>query len=297
MYRTDCCHIVQPNSVLALKKKNMKKISIPFDGSHFSEGAFRFANNLNHSEPVLLAGLFLPEISYPGMYGFTGWGVLEIPALVSLLETDSDETIEANIGRFKELCLKHSIEHRIHKGTEDFGLAQLQKESRYSDLLIIGSQLFYNNNADKTEPYLTKLLHHSECPVLIVPENYEFPENIILAYDGTSSSVYAIKQFAYLFPALCKKSALLVYAGSEENKKIPDLQYIEELAARHFSDLTISALETEPSKYFDTWVGEGKAPLLVTGAYDRSALSQFFKESFAEKFISDYKMPLFVAHR
>lgn len=277
----------------------MKKISIPFDGSHFSEGAFQFANNLNNSEPVLLAGLFLPEISYPGMYGFTGWGVLEIPALISLLETDTDEIIEANIKRFRELCIKHGIEHRIHKGTEDFGLAQLQKESRYSDLLIIGSQLFYNYNTDKneTEQYLTKLLHHSECPVLIVPEKYEFPKNIILAYDGSSSSVYAIKQFAYLFPTLCKKSALLVYAESEENNQIPDLQYIEELAARHFSDLNISVLEAEPAKYFDTWVDNGQAPLLVTGAYDRTALSQFLKESFAEKFISAHKIPLFVAHR
>lgn len=277
----------------------MKKILIPFDGSHFSEGAFQFAENLNEFERILLAGLFLPEISYPGMYGFTGWGTLEIPALISLLEVDSDKIIEANVRHFKELCLKHGIEHRIHKGTENFALAQLQKESRYADLIIIGSQLFYNYTSDQanTEPYLTKLLHHAECPVLIVPEHYEFPVNIILAYDGSSSSVYAIKQFAYLFPNLCEKSTLLVYAEKDGDKEIPDIQYIEELAARHFNDLTFSVLEADPTKYFETWVTEKKAPLLVTGAYDRSEFSQLFKESFAEKIISNYNIPLFVAHK
>ena len=277
----------------------MKKIVIPFDGTHFSEGAFAFAEKLSERQPVLLAGLFLPEIMYPGPYGFTGVGTLDIPALIPLLETDNKKLVNKNIRRFKELCVKHGIEHRVHKATEEFALSQLKKESRFADLLIVGSQLFYNYNAVNeadNEEYIASLLHHAECPVLLVPEAYDFPKQVILAYDGSESSVYAIKQFAYLFPELCEISTLLVFAAASEKATIPDVVYIEELASRHFKDLTLTTIEADPATYFETWTLDQKASILVTGAYDRSSLSLLFKESFADKVIGDRKMPVFIAH-
>ena len=39
-------------------------------------------------------------------------------------------------------------------------------------------------------------VHDAECPVLIVPEDCPFPVNVILAYDGSDDSVFAMKQFA-----------------------------------------------------------------------------------------------------
>jgi nucleotide-binding universal stress UspA family protein len=285
----------------------MKKIVIPFDGTHFSEGAFAFAEKVSERETVLLAGLFLPEIMYPGPYGFTGVGALDIPALIPLLETTDTAEVNRNIKHFKELCVKRGIEHRVHKAIDDFALPQLKKESRFDDLLIIGSQLFYNYNVvgDKVqvatendnEEYLASLLHHAECPVLLVPESYEFPKQVILAYDGSESSVYAIKQFAYLFPELCDIRTLLVYAGGGAARDMPDVAYIEELASRHFKDLTLATIEADPDVYFETWLLDQKAPLLVTGAYERSSLSLLFKESFADKIIADRKMPVFIAHK
>lgn len=285
----------------------MKKIVIPFDGTHFSDGAFTFAEKLSEREAVLLAGLFLPEIMYPGPYGFTGVGALDIPALIPLLETDTPALINKNIKRFKDLCVRRGIEHRVHKAVDDFALPQLKKESRFADLFIIGSQLFYNYSvvgdteqvvADTdNEEYLSSLLHHAECPVLLVPESYEFPTQVILAYDGSESSVYAIKQFAYLFPELCDIRTLLVYAGRGDARAMPDVAYVEELASRHFKDLTLTTIEADPDVYFETWLLDQKAPLLVTGAYDRSSLSLLFKESFAGKIIADRKMPVFIAHK
>jgi hypothetical protein len=49
----------------------------------------------------------------------------------------------------------------------------------------------------------------------------------------------AIKQFAYLFPELCSKTVLLVYATDDPTKQIPDEEQIQELAARHFSKLSL----------------------------------------------------------
>ena len=277
----------------------MRKAIIPFDGSHFSTGAFEFARKLNEIRPILLAGVFLPEITYPGNYGFTGIGTVEVPALIPLLEENFNEATEKNVLHFKELCVQHHIEHRIHLAADEFILPQLKKETRYADLVILGSQLFYDYNATDREPgeYLFSFLHHSECPVLLTPEQYEFPENIILAFDGSKSSVYAIKQFAYLMPEFSEKSTLLVYADQNLSDNIPDLQYIEELAARHFNYLTFYKFEADPKTYFETMLLDKKSPLLVTGAYDRSLFSRLFKKSFAEDIIKDYKTPIFIAHR
>lgn len=279
------------------KKQKMKKIVIPFSGDQFSEGAFEFARHLNELAPVLLTGVFLPEIYYPGDFGFSGAGALEIPALIPFLDSAFDDETEENIVHFRELCIKHNIDHRIHSATSGVALPQLIKETRFADLVIVGSETFYQTGLDNAaaSDNLPSLLHKSESPVLVVPEQYEFPENVVLAYDGSKSSVFAIKQFAYLMPELSCKSTLLVYAANPD-KPIPDMYYIKELAARHFNDLTILKLEADAHKYFETMMLDKRSPLLVAGAYDRSQFSNLFKKSFASDLINDFLFPVFIAH-
>lgn len=52
----------------------MRKILLAFDGSHFSEGAIEFANQLNKRNPVLLVGIFLPLIDYSALWSYSGGG-------------------------------------------------------------------------------------------------------------------------------------------------------------------------------------------------------------------------------
>jgi nucleotide-binding universal stress UspA family protein len=276
----------------------MKKVIIPFDGQRFSNAAFEFARQLNEMEPLLLVGVFLPEISYPGKYGFSGMGVMEMPMLLPYLKENIEEATEANIRHFRDLCVKNHVEFRVHVANDGFALPQLAKETCYADLVIIGSQLFYDDDPADREPgaYLTTMLHHTRCPVLLLPENAEFPRKVILAYDGSDASVFAIKQFAYLLPELCRLKTYLVYADGYRTDEIPDLPYIEELGARHYTNLHIQKLKADPHKYFETMLTEKKAPLLVTGAFQRSGLSRFFRKSFADEIIKDFVAPVFIAH-
>jgi hypothetical protein len=132
--------------------------------------------------------------------------------------------------------------------------------------------------------------------VLIVPEKFVFPESNILAYDGSESSVYAIKQFAYLFPELTGNKTVLVFMDDSDNP-IPDENNIKELVARHFPDLTLLKLELPSTKYFATWINEKNNALLVSGAYGRSSFSQLFKKSFVSDVIRDHRLPVFISHR
>lgn len=273
----------------------MKKILLAFDGSHFSEGAFEFARSLNEMQPILLLGVFIPQVNYANLWSYAG--AASGPLFIPLVEEEESEIVHSNIARFERLCQKNNIDYRVHKDFFDFALPELKKETRFADLAILSSQSFYKNlGTGMPNDYLKETLHAAECPVLVVPEVFSFPESNILAFDGSESSVYAIKQFAYLFPELSNNKTLLVYADEEE-RAFPQKVYIEELVARHFPDLTLFKLDIDPKRYFASWIREKKSAILVSGAYGRSSLSQLFKRSFVSDVISDHQLPVFITHR
>lgn len=274
----------------------MKKILLAFDGTNFSDGAFEFARRLNEAEPVLLTGVFLPQADYAGLWVYgDGMGV---PVLTPLINDDEEqEEIAKNVERFSQRCIANSIDFRVHKSLFDFAVPQLVTETRFADLLIIGSEVFYKSFEHGPNEKLKEVLRRSECPVIIVPEKFDFPENIILTYDGSDSSVFAIKQFAYLFPQLCSNNAILVYMTREENKEMPEAQNIEELTARHFTNLELSMITASPKKYFNSWLMEKKNVMVVAGSYGRSGISDMFSKSFIADIIAEHQFPIFIWHK
>ena len=273
----------------------MKKILLVFDGCNFSEGAFEFAHQLNELKPILLTGVFLPqaELSYFWSYA----GASPVP-LVPLVEGSDSELVLKNIEHFEKLCRSYGIDYKVHKDYFDLVLPALKKESRYADLLILGSESFYETvEAGAPNVNLREALHDVSCPVLLVPEKFDFPKSTILAYDGSEDAVYAIKQFAYLFPELVNRKTLLVYANDKEESNIPDYTEMQELATRHFTNITLFKLNLDHKKYFSSWILEKGSSLLVSGSYGRSGISQLFKKSFVRDVISEHRLPVFIAHR
>jgi len=274
----------------------MKKILLAFDGTHFSEGAFEFAKALNESNKILLTGVFLPQVDYANLWSYSGGGISG-PMFIPLVEGEDSEAVEKNIEKFESLCEKNDIEFRVHKDFYDFALPELKKETRFADLLIVGIESFYENlGTEEPNDYLKDTLHGVECPVIIVPEKFEFPKSNALSYDGSEASVYAIKQFAYLFPELANNPTVLVYV-KEKGEELPDEINIEELSARHFSDLSLLRLQANAKKYFSSWMLENKGAILVSGAFGRSAFSRTFKKSFVTEIIKDHRWPVFISHK
>jgi hypothetical protein len=273
----------------------MKKILLIFDGDHFSEGAFEFARRLNETERILVTGAFLPQVDYANLWSYADGTAA--PLFIPLAEPEFSEAVAGNIERFKKECEKNDINYRVHKDFFDFAIPGAKKESRFADLAILGSEIFYENvgGSDLNE-YLKVALHELECPALVVPEHFDYPQSNIIAFDASASSVYAMKQFAYLFPSFCNNKTLLVYVSEDLDPSFPDEANIMELAARHFSDLTLFKLDINPRKYFATWIKDKKSAMLVTGAYGRSAISQLFRKSFVSNVIREHKLPVFIAH-
>ena len=270
----------------------MKKVLLAFDGGNFSEGAFEFANGLNKREPILLTGVFISQVDAKNIWAFTA---AVPPAVVPVLQEDP-VVEEKCIERFRSQCLMYGIEHKVHQDYYGFAIPELKRETRFADVLLLGSETFYHNLGSGMNEYLASALHKSECPVILVPEHFIFPQSNILAYDGSDSSVYAIKQFAYLFPELCNNPSLLVFC-EDSNELIPEKDNMEELAQQHFPDLRIVKLDGDPKKHFKKWIAEKENTMLISGAFGRSPLLQTFRKSFVEDIVKEHQLPVFIAHK
>lgn len=272
----------------------MKKILLAFDGKHFPANAFEFARMLNEKQPVLLTGIFLPEPIPSGVWSY-GYGT-DFPVYTPSMEETDLMVIKRNVDKFISLCDENSIQNDVHSNFSNLVLPDLKKETRFADIILL-SETFYDY-LQPNDKYLKVAIEMTECPVMVIPEEFTFLSNNILAYDGSASSVFAIKQFAYLFPELASNETVLVTMDKDgEPDRLPDQHNIVELLTRHFPNLIMEKEEMDPRKYLSLWLEQKKNALFVTGSFGRTALSRLFKKSFIEDLFEDIKLPLFIAHR
>jgi nucleotide-binding universal stress UspA family protein len=274
----------------------MKKIILVCDGMQFPEGAFRFARQLNELQPILLTGVFMPQVSFAHLWSYTH--ALGGPAVMPLIDTGDDATIKKTIRHFENLCQKAGILYQVHKDYVDFALPELRRETRFADLLLLSSERFYHNILGNDDiDYIAEAIHEAECPVLVVPEQFNFPATNVIAYDGSASSVYAIKQFAYLFPELCRRETTVLYLHKDNETPLPHETELKELVQNHFPNVTFLTTGAPAKEAFGKWLAEKGNTLLLTGSYGRPSISQFFHKSFLRDVLAGHKLPVFIAHK
>ena len=275
----------------------MKKIIIALDGEHFPHGAFEFAKYINQQSDILLAGVFLSPVDYSKVLAFSGVdGVTLLPEW--LMQDDDESLVSKNIILFKEACEKEGIGYRVHKDNNLLALASLVEETRFADLLLVSSELFYKNIGSRQPNfYLEEVLKKTECPVLLVPEKFEVPNQVVLAYNGSESCLFAIKQFAYLFPELTSKETILLSISANTEEEIPEYSLVTELISGHYANLQLQHIVMNDKTNLVTWLGGQPSSYVVMGSFSRSMFSELFKKSFATSVIKDAKMPVFISHK
>ena len=272
----------------------MKKVLFICDGDNFPKGGFRFIKLLKEYEPLNVKGIFFSQIDSEQLVPVNNVQVAEL----------SGKFKESEIGmaneskkRFVEQCessgIKFHLQGRIEKWDKDL----FTKESRFADLVVISEDLFNHTGMNLQYNYrMQEALRCSECPVVIVPENFTAIERIAVAYDGKKESMFALRQFNYLLPQFADMAAEFVYAKNETTDVIPDLDLLKEYACLHFNCLGTSKLNFDPKKYFTTWLENRKNAFLVTGSYSRSAVSNLLNPSFGDRVIQEHNNPVFIAH-
>lgn len=206
------------------------------------------------------------------------------------------ELIEKNIAAFKEKAMKMGVNFNLHR---DRGLPayQLVEESRYADVMVVDASTSFNRNFERIPTnFIRDVLKNTECPAIIAPEGFEAIDEIVFAYDGSSSSVFAIKQFTYLFPQLQDKKITVVHINESGEWNDANRFKLKELLKNYYCDLHFEILKGSIYKTLFEYVSDNKNSFLVMGAYGRSAVSRFFKPSRADLIIKTITQPIFIAH-
>lgn len=271
----------------------MRKILIPFDGINYPQAALSFASAMNDKCPVLMVAALLPQTTLATLWAYADTNTTG-KDYVPLEDDTVVEAIKDNTNRFEAYCKHNHIEYRIHRDYFDLAIPEIVKESRFADLIILGSQAFFANRGLEPNEYLKGILHDVECPLLLVPEQYEFPVKNAIAYDGSSSSVFALKQFAYLFPEFSTNDTVIFYA--DEITSFPEEKNIQELAARHFPHLKMARFSNNAEHTVVNWLEENKMSILVSGSFGRSGIYRLFHRSFITRVIQEHKTPIFITH-
>lgn len=272
----------------------MKQVLIVGAGHQFPQGPFTFLQTMIENERVHVKGLFFRPVDYSALAAAGASNNIK-PFLE--LEDNEREVIARHKAQFTRNCEQHHIPYSLHEKDSEWDKDLLIKESRFADLILISGECFYAET-DNHQPnqYLRQALHDAECPVLVIPEYFTSIQHVFMAYDGSRESIYAIKQFCYLFPYFVDLPTEFVYIHEDANHAIPELENLRQFTRLKFDYLNYAKLQFNAADHFAAWISGKKNVLLVAGSFGRSKLSYMGKRSFAQEVIHNHEFPVFVAH-
>lgn len=278
----------------------MKKILLALDALHADKNTITFACYLGGLTKSAITGIFLENLVVEQkpvlkhMHGMTyvNWEIDEN----SDLHKSRMKQVEDSIKIFKEICFNEGVSYTIHR---DSGVParDLISESRFADMLIIDAETSFNKRDERAPTeFVRDVLHKAECPVIIAPENFENIHELVFAYNGSASSVFAIKQFTYLFPQMNVHKATVIQVNEEGRWEDNDTFRFKEWLNDHYTNLHFEVLKGASGSLLFEYLFKRKNSILIMGAYGRNALSEFFNHSYADLIIKTVTQPIFIAH-
>jgi nucleotide-binding universal stress UspA family protein len=278
----------------------MKKILAAFDGLHLSQSTLQYSIDIAKQTRAHLVGVFLEDYTYHSYRVYEliteeGGGM---DTKRRHLDKKDEKTRAASVATFEAACKETGINYSIHKD-RNFALRELLRESVYGDLLVIDRTETLAHHSEKAPTHFMRdLLADVQCPVLLVPSEFYPVDQLVLLYDGTPSSVHAIKMLSYTLDHLQQLPVKVITVNSyREDMNMPEARLIKEFVKRHFIKtefITLKGLaETEILDFLGNIEG---FPIVALGAYRRSRVSRWLKASLADVLMAETKFPLFIAH-
>jgi len=278
----------------------MKKILLAIDAIAPDMAALDFACYLGRLTHSYVTGVFLENLAAEerpvlkqahGMH-YLDWQVDE----------QSDEYIaksklvEKNISMCREACINRGVHFKVHR---DRGVParEIIDESRYADLIIADASTSFKKiyEGSPTE-FVRDVLKDAECPVLIAPERFDGVDQLIFTYNGSSSSMFAIRQFTYLFPEFRNKQVIILQVSEDGHPLQADKYKFREWLKEHYMNINFEESRGTVTAVLMDYLFTRKNSFVVMGAYGRSAVSLFFKKSHADLLIKTVTQPIFITH-
>lgn len=274
----------------------MEKILLVINARNPDVFSIDFACRIAHIAQTKLTGLFIENLYFehvPVSVDEPSYFASTHKTAKATVAVDTDQSIRL----FKEECLRKGIKPEIYvdKGEP---IQEIVFESRFSDLLIIDPEIsFYNREEPLPSHFVKEILAKAECPVLLAPEKFEDIDEIVFCYDGSASSVFAIKQLTYLLPQMQDREVMLLEVSSKTEERFTEShRRMMDWLRSHYHSVYYHSLTGDVKDELFNYFFKRKRMLIVIGAYGRSMLSNFFRKSNADVLIRTVDLPIFITH-
>jgi hypothetical protein len=274
----------------------MEKIVVALNAEQFNLTTIDFACYLAKLTGSRLTALLLEDVD--GEAAPMPMPELAVPVGTAVISSSPahKEFVEKKIAELRAACSNRGVACSF-KWTRGNPENEVTDESRFADLLVIDPALSFEEQLEGTPTRLAKkILSKSECPIVIAPYTFDAIDEVVFAYDGGRSSVFALKMFSYLFPELSEKKLTVLSIVDAENDFVLQKEKIRELVQMHYSNTGYQILQGKASdELFGYLVGK-KNIIVIMGAFGRTMLSGLFHNSTAELVIKVTNLPVFIAH-
>lgn len=274
----------------------MKKILLAIDGPQFSAGAKNTLLFLASKMKIEVTGAFLENV-----FKYKIDKILhQADKPEHEVENEYDSFMDKTVKGFELFCSGEQIPYQVHEISEGYDQDILIGETRFADLMVISSEKFFHFKDEiELNPFVTKLLKHSECPVLVIPESFAGIESVIFTFDNSNSSIYAIKQFSYLFPDFLDLPTTLVSGIHTERDEESQnaLGLMSDFCKSRFTDFTTVRLPDLSPTQLEGYAENKSKAVIVSGSFGRNEVSMMWKGSFSQHIIGQHRVPVFIAHR
>ncbi len=251
----------------------MKKVAVVINDFQIPQSALDYAISIARNAKSTLFGLFVHGLS----------SIVQEARGAGHAEQDA-------VSAFAQRCDVAGIAFKTQI-IEHAHLDALIDHSAFTDLMI--------DEADAPSPAAyskSGFLANAHCPVLLVNKDFKQVDPIVLTYDDKISGIHAIKSFAYLFPSYSSLPAHFVSAVHENVRGLEYADLIGQWLPLHFPYTTTEILNGNAADVLPEYINSLSNPLIVMGAFGRSSLSRFFKESLANIVLAKTNAPVFIAH-
>lgn len=268
----------------------MKKILAVIDGRHYTESqldAVRYITRLaggRVSVALLETQPPVQNVLIPAI----GDGMFYNDLRVEEPARERHEEIVSDTEKVRGACMAREMDVTLHTYT-GAALETILLESRFADTMLVPHALYSSG-------FIDDLLTKAQCPILMLPGNMQVIKEVILTYNGTFSSMYAIRMLFQLFPALALRKVKLIYVREKGTKKIPHDSLLHQYLEGPCKKIEYLALEGNAAKSLRIYLQYRKHALVTFGAYGRSPASRFFNGSAAEDVLDLNHVYTFIAH-
>lgn len=213
------------------------------------------------------------------------------------LNDEKKELADMNRAQIRSYFSSRGLHVNTH-ANEGLSFEELIDLSKFYDLMVTQiSMASIMSEKVRISPFVNKTLTRAQCPVLLMPDDHQTIDEIIFTYNGSYSSLYAIKQFTYLFESLHEVPVTVIYVAEEHSgTEIPNRKELIGYLSDHYAQFSFRILRGRPESELTTQLMYRKNAIVSFGAFGRNDLSRLLHPSNSQKPLEMIDLPVFITH-